>query len=96
MLYYYAFKNITTITSTQQFTEQPELTIGEALGAVAQSVTDDDEGGLVGFVGRADREGAIAGPFDGGSRHAVGVSVSNGDWRRRRKEGDEDGESEAE
>mmetsp|Transcript_3486 Transcript_3486/g.9931 ORF Transcript_3486/g.9931 Transcript_3486/m.9931 type:complete len:282 (-) Transcript_3486:190-1035(-) len=40
--------------------------IGKALGAVPQPVADDDEGRLVGLVGRADRDGAVAGPFDDG------------------------------
>ena len=45
------------------------LTVGESLGAVPEAVADDDEGRLVGLVGRADGDGAVAGPFDEGRGH---------------------------
>ena len=41
-------------------------------------MADDDEGRLVGLVGRADGDGAVAGPFDEGSH----CFVRRGRWRR--------------
>ena len=59
-------------------------------------MADDDEGRLVGLVGRADGDGAVAGPFD--ERSHFFVRRGRGRWRRcvgvreygKRKEADEE------